>query len=32
MYEVSGSDKYTGDPVKDGFLGSTEQAMAYDFY
>lgn len=29
---AGGSDKYTGEPVKDGFLGWTEQAMAYDFY
>ena len=29
---VRGSDKDTGNPVKDGFLGWTEQAMAYDFY
>jgi hypothetical protein len=29
---TGGSDKYTGEPVKDGFLGWTEQAMAYDFY
>ena len=29
---ANGSDKYTGEPVKDGFLGSTEQGIAYDFY
>ena len=29
---ATGSDKYTGDPVKDGFLGWTEQRTAYDFY
>ncbi len=28
---ASESDKYTGDPVKDGFLGWTEQHTAYDF-
>ena len=29
---ASRSDKYTGDPAKDGFLGWTEQHIAYDFY
>jgi L-ascorbate metabolism protein UlaG (beta-lactamase superfamily) len=29
---AGGTDKYTGDPVKDGFLGWTEQHTAYDFY
>ena len=29
---ANGSDKYTGEPVKDGFLGWTEQGIAYDFY
>ena len=27
-----GPDKYTGYPVKDGFLDWTEQRTAYDFY
>ena len=30
MYKVS--DKYTGESVKDGFLGWAEQGIAYDFY
>ena len=29
---AGGTDKYTGDPIKDGFLGWTDQRTAYDFY
>ena len=29
---VKPSDPFTGDPVKDGFLGWAEQQVAYDFY
>jgi ribonuclease BN (tRNA processing enzyme) len=29
---VKNADKFTGDPVEDGFLGWTEQQVAYDFY
>ena len=28
---VEASDNFTGDPIKDGFLGWTEQQVAYDF-
>lgn len=28
---VKSSDKFTGDPVKDGFLGWAKQQVAYDF-
>ena len=29
---VQNADKFTGDPLQDGFLGWTQQQMAYDFY
>ena len=28
---VENSDSFTGDPVKDGFLGWADQQVAYDF-
>jgi hypothetical protein len=28
---VEDSDSFTGDPVKDGFLGWADQQVAYDF-
>ena len=29
---VKDSDNFTGDPIKDGFLGWAEQQVAYDFF
>jgi ribonuclease BN (tRNA processing enzyme) len=29
---VQNADKFTGDPLQDGFLGWTQQQVAYDFY
>ena len=29
---IQNTDKFTGDPLQDGFLGWTQQQEAYDFY
>ncbi len=29
---VRGTDEFSGIPLKDGFLGWTEQQVAYDFF
>ena len=29
---VQDSDNFSGDPIKDGFLGWAEQQVAYDFF